>query len=176
MIAVASWSPGDCTAEPVVIDLWDMPHSLESICSGRSVLFFLCDPDLRTCREAAVHFDSQAERIEAMEIEPIFLFRGRAENVRDAVLALDLSVPVYIDPDGQVFEAFLNQKVLPAMMLLDGRGNVVRTIYGGGQSFDNNLRIILGEQEVKTGRRRGLRLLFTLLPVVVIAAVLFALD
>lgn len=153
-------------------DLWDMPHSLESICGGQRTLLFLCNPGISTCREGAVHFDSQARAIRAEGIQPACLFIGPPRDVRSAVLTLDLIIPVYVDPDGRVCEDLVGQKVLPAMVLLDGSGNVIRSVQGGGESLDNNLKIIIGERR----ERPAWRFLFALLPLVVIATVLLVLN
>ena len=159
-------------SDVVVSDLWDMPHDLHSICDGERTLLFVCDPKITTCREGAVHFDSQSRRIKARKIRPACIFTGSPREVRDAVLALDLSVPVYVGTDREVFGNLVDQKVLPAMVLLDRGGTVIKTLYGGGESLDYNLRILLEEES----RGGGLRLLLILVPLAVIGAVLFLID
>ena len=166
-MAAASWQTCAGSPDTVVTDLWDMSHTLGEICGGQRTLIFLCDPDRSTCREGAVYFDSQAERIQGKLIRPVCLFKGDAEAVRTHALALDLAVPVYIDAEGHAYEALLDQKILPALVLMDEGGNVSRTIYGGGQSLDNNLDIILKEGSWLSRRR----LLLTVIPLAAIAAV-----
>jgi hypothetical protein len=148
-----------------------MSHTLKSICDGHRTLIFICNPNLSTCREGAVYFDSKAGRIEARRLRPVCLFIGHPEAVRTYVLALHLEVPVYIDPEGRAAEALLDQKILPAMALLDGNGNVIRAIYGGGQSLDNNLEIMLGEQGEQREETET-RFLLTTIQLAVIAVLL----
>jgi hypothetical protein len=167
-MAVAPWQACYGSPDTAVSDLWDMPHTLGSICDGQRTLIFMCNPDKSTCREGAVYFDSQAARIQGKLIRPICLFTGNPEDVRNHALALDLGVPVYIDSEDRAYEALLDQKVLPAMVLLDEGGNVTRTIYGGGQSLDNNLGIILKEQGWLSRRT----LILTAIPLAVVAALL----
>ncbi|MFH1313452.1 MAG: hypothetical protein ABIJ00_09555 [Candidatus Eisenbacteria bacterium] len=171
LIAVASWQMCYGGPDTAVTDLWDMSHTLKSICNGRRTLIFLGDPGLITCREGAVYFDSKAGRVEARKIRPVCLFIGDPEAVRTYVLALHLEIPVYIDPEGRAYEALFNQKVLPAMALLDGEGNVVRTIHGGGQSLANNLEIILREQEAQK-KEPGNDVLLTMIQSVIITVLL----
>jgi hypothetical protein len=173
LVLIAGASRQLCYARPdtAVTDLWDMSHTLKSICDGRRTLVFLGDPDLITCREGAVYFDSKAGRVEARGIRPICLFIGDPEVVRNYVLALHLEIPVYIDPEGRAYEALFDQKVLPAMALLDGNGNVVRTIYGGGQSLANNLEIMLREQ-AEQKKESGTDVLLTMIQLVMITVLL----
>ncbi len=153
-------------------DLWDMPHSLAGICNGANTLLFMCDPGMATCREGAVYFDSRTDEIWAHEVQPACLFIGRPQDVRQIVLTLDLDVPVYIDADREVYENLLDQRILPAMILLDGNGNVIKTIYGGGESLDSNLRIILGEPE----DGGHWRLILSLVAAAVVGIILIVLD
>jgi hypothetical protein len=127
----------------VVQDLWDIPRSIESVCSGQTTLVFLCNLGVSTCREGAVYFDSQSDSIEASGIQAVCIFIGRPRDVRQAVLDLDLDVQAYIDEDRLFYEKVLEQKVLPALILLDGDGEVITTIYGGGESLDHNLRAVI---------------------------------
>jgi hypothetical protein len=148
-----------------------MSRTLEGICAGRKTLIFFGDPDLITCREGAVYFDSKAGRIEARGIRPVCLFRGDPEAVRNYVLALHLEVPVYIDPEGKASDALFDQKALPAMALLDGNGNTLRTIYGGGQSLANNLEIMI-KVEKEEKKKPEIDVLLNVIQIAVISALL----
>lgn len=175
--------PEHCLAgrDFVVKDLWDMPHNLESICDGQETLLFLCDLSISTCREGAVFFDNQADSIKAGGILPVCIFVGKPSNIRQAVLNLDLDLPAYIDEGGLIYENLLDQKVLPALVLLDGTGNVVRIVYGGGESLDHNLRIIMptrSSEDVdrETGKSRRWRWIAVLASAVAVAVLILVLD
>jgi hypothetical protein len=175
--------PQHCTAgsELVVRDLWDMPHSLESICNGQETLLFLCDLSISTCREGAVYFDNRADGIKAGGIRPVCVFVGKPSNIRQAVLNLDLALPAYIDERGLMYENLLDQKVLPALILLDGTGNVVRIVYGGGESLDHNLRIIMPirtreDVDREAGKSRRWRWIAVLATAVAVGVLVLALD
>lgn len=170
------WGPCLAGSDYVVHDLWDIPHTLESICKGQKTLLFLCDLKASTCREGAVYFDSQSDSIKAGAVRPICVFIGKPIDVRQAVLNLDLRTPVYIDEGGLIYEGLLDQKVLPAMILLDETGSLIRIIYGGGESLDHNLRTVMpisAGDDVDTGPEKGHRWLWVV--VLVSAAAVTAL-
>ena len=144
--AFTCWNP--CLAGPPIVltDLWDAPHRLDEIGQGMRMLLFICDPGLETCREGAVYFESRSASIRANRVKPICVFIGNPKDIREAVLALELRVPVFIDQEDQVFQLMLDQRVLPALALLEQDGTVVRTVYGGGESLDGNLKLLLHEK------------------------------
>lgn len=180
-VLAASGEPGLAAGRYVVQDLWDIPHTLESICNGREVLLLLCDLTTLTCREGAVYFDSQSDNIKAASVRPICVFIGKPIDVRQAVLNLDLKTPVYIDEAGLIYENLLDQKVLPALILLNETGSLERVVYGGGESLDHNLRTVMpvrtGE-EVDAGPVRSRRWLWVtvLVSAAAIAALILALG
>lgn len=130
----------------MLTDLWDAPHRLQDIGQGMPMLLFICDPKLETCREGAVYFETRSASIQANRIKPVCVFIGNPKYIREIVLALDLRLPVFIDKDDQVFHRLLDARVLPAMVLIDQDGTVAKTIYGGGESLDSNLRLLLQEE------------------------------
>jgi hypothetical protein len=161
-----------CLAGPdlVVTDLWDSPHRLEDICGGRSTVFFICDTELGVCREGAVFFDARAEEIEAQDLGAVLIFTGQPADVRDFVLQAMIGQPVFVDHDRRVFSTLLSQQVLPALVLTDGEGRHVKTLYGGGESLEGNIDLLLKEDD--GGRRWWL----VLIPVAVAALIPFLLD
>lgn len=162
-----------CCAEPgiVLTDLMDTPHDLQSICRGRKALIFVCDLSLSTCREGAVYFDSRADMIKEEGILPLHVFVGSPPEIRDAVLTLGLKTAAYIDVEERIFGTLLDEKILPALVLLDGHGRVVETLYGGGESLDSNIRALVAGAE-GSGRRWWL----LLVPLAVLAILPFVLD
>ncbi len=122
-----------------VTDLWDYPRDLHSIAAQGTTLFFICDIDLKECREGAVFFESRARRIREAGIRPVMLLRGPAADVRSAALDMDLDLPVYIDPGGEVIAAVLGEGILPALLLVSPGGSVLATVYGGGESLAGNI-------------------------------------
>jgi hypothetical protein len=120
-----------------------MPLTLGSVCNGKQTLLFVCDLGLQQCREGAVYFDTQAQAIRDRGFQPGCLFIGRPDEVRRYALALDLDVPVYVDTEAKVFRDVLDQRIMPVLMLLDGDGHLVRSVYGGGESLDHNVSLIL---------------------------------
>jgi hypothetical protein len=163
-----------CQSSPdlLLTDLWDRPHELHSIVAGQKTLLFICNLTLSTCREGAVYFDSQADKIRANQIQPACIFIGRPVDIRDAVLTMDIQVPVYIDVDGRVFEGLMIQEILPAMVLTDSQGNIAKTLYGGGESLSNNLHLMLGSDR----RKSSWWIWFVLIPITVVGVVLIATD
>ena len=75
-------------------------------------------------------------------------------------------VPVYVDATRMIPGVLLGQEILPAMVLLDGRGKVVRVVLGGGESLDSNLTRIL------EGDRRPWRILSILIPLAIFGIIL----
>jgi hypothetical protein len=159
--------------EPMLVltDLWDSPHSLESICKGRSTVFFICDTELSVCREGAVFFDSRADEIEAHGMRAALIFAAQPAEVRDFVLRTNIGRPVYVDSGGRVFGTLLSDKVLPALVLVDGDCRHVRTLYGGGESLEGNIATLLGD-----GERGNRRLWLVLFAVAVVAVLPLVLD
>jgi hypothetical protein len=150
----------------IVTDLGDKAYELETIPAGTPTLLFVCDPALTRCREGAVHFDTQAARIEKKRIKPVCILLADPETARDAATRLGLTVPVYVDATRMIPGVLLGQEILPAMVLLDGRGKVVRVVLGGGESLDSNLTRIL------EGDRRPWRILSILIPLAIFGIIL----
>jgi hypothetical protein len=151
----------------VLRDLWDTPLTLPAICAGQKTLILVCDLKISTCREAAIHFQARTPQIKDTGIRPALILIGDPAVVRDAVLALDLELPVYIDANRRVFGDLLTQEVLPALVLLDEAGLATEILYGGGDSLDSNIRTLIRAED-GAGRRWWL----LLIPVAVLAAIL----
>jgi hypothetical protein len=136
----------------VLWDLWDSPHRLEDICADRPTLFYICDTELSVCREGAVFFDAKGDDIEGRGFRAVLIFTGEPPEVRDLALRTGLAQPVYVDPDQKVFGTLLEEKILPAVVLVDGNGRRVRTMYGGGESLEGNINVLLrhGEDRHRT--------------------------
>ena len=118
-----------------------------------------------------MYFDSQAVMIRKADVRPAHVFIGSPPDIRVAVLTLDLKVPAYIDAGETVFGTLLDQKILPAVVLVDKAGRALGPLYGGGESLDGNIRTLLaGEKE--GGRRWWL----ILIPVAVLAILPFVID
>lgn len=126
-------------ADLELTDLWDYSRSLRSILADGPTLFFICDPDVKECREGAVFFESRSRGIREAGIRPALIFRGRPPDVRSAVLKMGLDNPVYLDEDGRVIDSMLDQEVLPALLLAAPDGTVLKTVYGGGESLAGNI-------------------------------------
>lgn len=126
-----------------VTDLWDYPRRLRSIAAEGSTLFFICDPDVKECREGAVFFDSRVTSIREAGFRPVLLFSGKPADVRSAVLKMGLDSPVYVDEHGRAIESMMEQEVLPALLLAEGSGEVLDVVYGGGESLAGNIEQIL---------------------------------
>ncbi|MFH1219186.1 MAG: hypothetical protein V1694_01860 [Candidatus Eisenbacteria bacterium] len=170
---------GDPTAEPTAIlgadiiltDLSGNLFSLGSIAAGQPTLLFICDPAVTKCREGAVHFDSQSGRIEAREIRPACVLVADYEAAREAAARLDLGIPVYVDAARAIPARLIRQAVLPALILLDGRGRVTKIAVGGGESLDGNITAML--ERGGGGRRRALAVL---IPLAIFASIFLALE
>lgn len=130
-------------ADIVIADLLDRPVQLRALPAGEPVLLFVCDPALTKCREGAVHFDSQVERIEKRGIRPVCVLLASPQDAREAALRMELHVPVFVDSARAIPKTLIRQEVLPAMVLLDGKGNVAKIMLGGGESLDGNLTAML---------------------------------
>lgn len=130
-------------ADLEVLDLWDYPENLAALVEDGSTVFFICDPGLKECREGAVFIESRAARIREAGLRPVMLLRGSGPDVRKAALEMDLDTPIYIDEEGGVIDALLDQEILPALLLASKEGTVVETVYGGGDSLAGNLERIL---------------------------------
>jgi hypothetical protein len=177
LVAVVFTSYQTCCggSEVEVSDLWDTPLSLSDVCNGSRTLIFVCDLNLKQCREGAVYFDTRAEAIEAEGFQPCCLFVGKPQEVRRYVLSLNLDVPAYIDSEARVFEDVLDQRMMPVLVLLDGDGSLVRSVYGGGESLDHNLRLML-EPEPEPGPSGRKWLWIAVTAVVTAVVVLIALG
>jgi hypothetical protein len=163
------------SSEVEVSDLWDMPITLRDVCNGTETVLFVCDLGLQECREGAVYFDSRAKAIRTRGFRPGCLFVGRPDEIRGYALTLDLDVPVYVDSEARVFREVLEQMIMPVLVLLDGEGNLVRSVYGGGESLDHNLSLILEPEPVtepRPGPSRGKWLLLALAAAVAAIAVI----
>ena len=160
------------SSDLILSDLWDAPHHLHDILRGETTILFVCDPSLATCREGAVYFDNQAHRFRARGMRPACVFTGEPTEARDAVLAMNIRTQVYVDPDGKIFQCLALQEIVPAMVLLDGSGQVIKALYGGGESLSPNLNVMLGCGP-KPSRRW---LLVILIPVVTAAIILLTVD
>jgi hypothetical protein len=169
--ACASAETPQATGDIVVTDLWDRPHDLRSISAGKPTLLFICDPALTKCREGAVHFDSQAERIEVKKIKPVCILLASPDDARETAFKMDLAVPVYVDADRLTISGLIHQDVLPAMVLLDGKGNVTKIMLGGGESLDSNLTAML-----ETRHAHRWRFLSALIPVAIFGIILLVLE
>ncbi|MFZ1947380.1 MAG: hypothetical protein WAW06_07510 [bacterium] len=149
--ARASGSGSVETGQIVLSDRWDMPVTLSAIPAGKPTLVMVCDPSQIRCREAAVYFDAQAERIAARKIRPACILVAPREEAASAAQKMGLAVPFYVDSSGSVVSRLLGQQVLPALLLLDGKGRVVRVATGGGEALEGNVALML---ESRAGRGR----------------------
>ncbi len=134
--------PSACAAELPDLelsDLWDYSRSLRSIVAEGPTLFFICDPGVKECREGAVFFESRSPSIREAGIRPALILRGRAPDVRSAVLKMGLKSPVFVDEEGRVIDSMLDQDILPALLLAAPDGTVMETVYGGGESLAGNI-------------------------------------
>jgi hypothetical protein len=157
-------------ADIIVTDLLDQPFQIKAVAAGTPTLLFVCDPALIKCREGAVYFDTQAARIAAGKIKPVCIFLASADAARSAAARLDLAVPVYVDSSRAIPRALLGQEILPAMVLLDGKGKTQRIALGGGESLDSNLTRMLKPHEPRW------RLLSVLIPLAVFAIILLGAE
>ena len=117
---------------------------MKMIPGGRPALFYVCDPAEVTCREGAVYFDTQAGRIKRKNIQPVCVFVASFEVTGQETARMGLTVPVFADAAGAVPDRLIGQQIMPALILLDGRGNVSRVLVGGGESLDTNISTMLG--------------------------------
>ncbi len=169
-----------CLAAPALTDLWDATVDLPRLCAGDTTLLFICDPDLATCREGAVYFDSKAGMMRDEDVRPVIVLIGDPAGIREVVLDLDLRVPVFIDQGESVFGSILNERVLPALVLMDADGEVLDTIYGGGDSLDGYIKALIGPgigTETETQEDGGFNWWLIAVPAAVALAILpFVLD
>jgi hypothetical protein len=149
----------------VLTDLWDGPHLLKDICGGRPTILYVCDTEASVCREGAVFFDARAKDIMAHGVQAILIFIGSPAGVRDLVITTGIIQPVYVDSGRRLFGGLLDEEILPALVLVDGDGRRIRTMYGGGESLDGNISMLLEER-----RHEGHRWWLIALPVVAAAA------
>jgi hypothetical protein len=146
LVASAAAAAGDtspATAQVVLTDTWDMPIALNMIPAGKPALFLVCDPSQVNCREGAVLFDSQAARIEAAGVRPACILVATPEVARDAAQRMALGVPVYVDAGGAVPTKVMGQQVMPALILLDGEGNLEKVAVGGGETLDAHITAMI---------------------------------
>ncbi len=155
----------------VLADLWDSPHRLDDICNGKAAILFICDTGLAVCREGAVFFDTRAEEIEAKRLRAVLVIIARPAEARAFILKTGIDQPVFVDSDRRVFETLLDQDVLPALVLVDEEGRHVKTLYGGGESLEGNLLVMLDE-----GAGKGRRWWLILIPIVAVAILPFVLS
>lgn len=157
----------------VLTDLWDGPHLLKDICGGRPTILYVCDTEASLCREGAVFFDAKANDIEAHGFQAVLIFIGKPSDVRELVLGTRIVQPVYVDSERGLFGGLLDEEILPALVLVDGDGRRIRTMYGGGESLDGNLAALL-----EGNRHDGRRWWLIAIPVVaaVAAVMVFVLD
>jgi hypothetical protein len=141
--APASGDTPPATAQVVLTDTWNMPIALNMIPAGRPALFLVCDPSQVNCREGAVLFDSQAARIEAAGVRPACILVATPEAARDAAERMALGVPIYVDAGRAVPTKVMGQEVMPALVLLDGDGNLEKVAVGGGEALDANITAML---------------------------------
>ena len=173
-LAVAAWLATGCqpadAAEPaarvIVTDLNNKAYELRTLPAGKATLLFICDPGVTKCREGAVHFDTQAARIEKSGIRPVCVLLADPENARQAAKRLGLAVPIYVDATRSIPSLILGEEILPAMVLLSGSGEVTKVVLGGGESLDSNLTRAL------EGNRRSWRFLSILIPIAVFGIIL----
>ena len=144
------------TAQVVLTDRWDMPIALNMIPAGKPTLLLVCDPTQVKSREGAVFFDTQGKRIEAAGVRPACILVAAPEAAREAAERMALTVPVYIDAAWAVPARVVGQDVTPALVLLDGDGNVKKVAVGGGETLDANITAML---EPRNGRWKTLALL-----------------
>lgn len=171
LVACLSGQQGAAGADLVLSDLWDSPHLLEDICNGRMTILFICDTELSVCREGAVFFDMRADEIEAEGLGAALVLTGPPADARAFALRTRIDQPVFVDSDRQVFDTLLDQEVLPALVLVDGEGRHVRTLYGGGESLEGNILILLEE-----GAGKGRRWWLILIPLALAAVLPFVLS
>jgi hypothetical protein len=175
---LATASP--CQAAPELTDLLDAAVDLPRLCAGDTTLLLVCDPGLATCREGAVYLDSKAGTIREARVRPAIVLIGEPAAVRETVLDLDIRVPVYIDRNETVFGTVLAERVLPALVLMDADGQVLETIYGGGDSLDGNIKALIGTETVaqtEIPEERGFNWWLIAVPVVAALAILpFVID
>jgi hypothetical protein len=156
----------------VLTDVWDMPIALNMIPAGKPTLFLVCDPAQVRCREGAVYFDTQAGRIGAAGARPACIFEAEPEATREAASRMGLGVPVYADASGGVPSRLLGSEVLPALVLLDGKGRLVRTAVGGGEALDANITAMLEQIGPSPWRSR----ILVLIPLAVLGIILLVVN
>jgi len=181
MIAFALLATAALSAPaPALTDLWDAAVDLPRLCAGDTTLLLVCDPGLATCREGAVYFDSKAGMIRDGEFRPVIVLIGDPAGIRETVLDLDIGVPVFIDKSETVFGSILAERILPALVLMDADGQVLETIYGGGDSLDGNIKALIGtetETQTETREEGGFNWWLIAVPVVAALAILpFVID
>lgn len=155
----------------VLTDLWDSPHRLDDICGGRATVLFICDTQSSVCREGAVFFDTRADEIEAEGLRAALVMIGQPAEARAFALKTGIDQPVFVDSDRRVFDALLDQEVLPALVLVDGEGRHVKSLYGGGESLEGNIAVLLDH-----GTGAGRRWWLVLVPIAVVAILPFLLS
>jgi hypothetical protein len=155
----------------LLTDLWDSPRSLDDICDGQATIMFICDTELTVCREGAVFFDTMADGIEAEGLRAVLVFTGPAAEARAFALKTRILHSIFVDSDGKVFDSLLDQEVLPALVLVDKDGRHLRTLYGGGESLDGNIAMLLED-----GATGGPRWWLILIPFAVAALLPFLLS
>jgi hypothetical protein len=80
-----------------------------------------------------------------------------------------LGVPVYVDVGRTLSSKLIGPEIMPALVLLDGKGNLVKVMVGGGEALDNNITAMLD------ARPGGHRTIYAILVTLVMAgAILIA--
>lgn len=130
---------GDLTIE----DLWDNPHKVSEISEGKTLLIYICKPEIIECREGAIYFDTNAYRIRQVGARPVCVFLGNPENVREVAVSLSLRIPIFVDRNAFFFNKISDERILPAMVAIDKDGKRIAIVYGGGEALATNLERIL---------------------------------
>jgi hypothetical protein len=166
VLLIACFTTQGTIAAPdlVLTDLWDSPHRLGGICGGRATILFICDIQYSVCREGAVFFDARADEIEARGRRAVLVLIGEPAEARAFALETGIDQPVFVDSKRHVFETLLDREVLPALVLLDGDGRLVRSLYGGGESLEGNIAILLDD-----GNAKSRKWWLVLIPIAVVA-------
>ncbi len=154
--------------EIVLTDLWDVKWNLCDVTAEGSTLFFICDLNLKTCRQDAIYFQSKADEIEAAGLKPCFIFLGDPASVRAHALDLHIKIDSYIDTDNVTQRTILTKQILPAIVRIDSNCNVEKIVYGGGEALPANLDSVLQPE------RSRIRVWFLIIAALLIASGFFA--
>jgi len=91
------------------------------------------------CREELPRFSAMAKDYAASNVPFVLISIDELENlkkVRDFVVQQQLTLPVWVGANTEILQHFSRKEIVPATIILDEHGEVIRTINGQARDED----------------------------------------